>query len=186
MYRAVVSLADWDRRLPCTSPDRGKEICPYPRRSPPLSAKSWSHRSWPAQRDSSGAAMPNLPERPGAQESERHAGHRGQLRHGLARPWGGQRRTGKGDRVTIDSVRNHCERAFSSPKRRQSDLPGDPGAPGSGEPSTSSKGRHRAHAHRVLRGVMVRSSGAWWTSAPRSVSRPACGPPRASVRPRRA
>ena len=47
----------------------------------------------PAQRVSSGAAMPSVPKRSAAQEGQRHAGHRGQLRHDRARTRGGQRRT---------------------------------------------------------------------------------------------
>ena len=39
-------------------------------------------------------------------------GHRGQLRHGRARPRGDNAKLAKRDRVTIDSVRNHCGRHF--------------------------------------------------------------------------
>jgi hypothetical protein len=56
--------------------------------------------------------MPRKQRRRGAEEGQRSAGHRDQLRHGLARPWGRQTALGKGDRVTIDSVRNHAARHF--------------------------------------------------------------------------
>ena len=46
----------------------------------------------------------------------------------------------KCDRVTIDSVRTHTTKHFPVQKRRQSHLPGDPGAAGSARiRSTSSK-----------------------------------------------
>ena len=46
-----------------------------------------------AQWVSSGAEMPRVPERPGAQEGQRPVGHRVQLRDDRARTRGGQRRT---------------------------------------------------------------------------------------------
>ena len=80
---------------------------------------TWSTTSWsrsalaPRQWVSSGAAMPSVPKRPGAQEGQRHVGHRGQLRHGLARPRGEDNaELDKCDRVTIDSIRNHTARHF--------------------------------------------------------------------------
>ena len=58
----------------------------------------------------------------------------------------------KCDRVTIDSVRTHCHEAFSSPERRQSNVPGDPRTPGKGEPRRLHRGRgHRDHPHCILR-----------------------------------
>ena len=50
----------------------------------------------------------------------------------------------KCDRVTIDSVRTHTAKHFPVQRRRQSHVPGDPGAAGSGEPeSTSSRASPR-------------------------------------------
>ena len=56
--------------------------------------------------------MPSVPKRPGAQEGQRSAGHRGQLRHDLARLGEHNAELDKCDRVTIDSIRNHCGRHF--------------------------------------------------------------------------
>src|SRR6516165_1675518 len=56
--------------------------------------------------------MPGVSERGRAQDGQRSAGHRIQLRHGLTRPWGRQSHPGRGDRVTIDSIRNHASRHF--------------------------------------------------------------------------
>ena len=96
--------------------------------------------------------MPSVPKRCGAQKGQRSVGHRGQLRHDRARTRRGQRRTREVDRVTIDSVRNHCGRHFPVQKRRQSDLPGDPRTPGKGERRRLRRGcGHRAHPHCVLR-----------------------------------
>ena len=64
------------------------------------------------QRVSPRAAMPGVPKRPGAEEGQRHAGYWGQLCDGLARAAGRQRETRFRDRVTIDSIRNHCVRHF--------------------------------------------------------------------------
>ena len=56
------------------------------------------------------------------------------------------------DRMTIDSIRNHCGRHFPVQNACQGNLPGDPRTPRSGEPIRLRRGRgHRAHAHCVLR-----------------------------------
>ena len=145
LYLQVVSIADCDRRPPCTSPDRGERACPCPRRSPPLSTRSWSHRRWPRARGST------LNPDAAYVETTRYARRSmtllasGARLVGLARPRGEHNaELDKCDRVTVDSIRNHTPHATSRSRgHRQSHLPGDPGAAGSGRPGRLRRGgRH--------------------------------------------
>ena len=82
-----------NHRPPWVEPDRGEEPCLFPRRSRSCRRDRGVDGVGPAQRVPSGAAMPSVPKRPGAQEGQRSVGHRGQLRHDRARTRGGQCRT---------------------------------------------------------------------------------------------
>ena len=101
---------------------------------------------------SSGAAMPRMPKRSGAQKVNDMLACGASYAMIVRALAADNAELDKCDRVTIDSVRTHTTKHFPV-QSRPSHLPGDPRTAGKREPTRLRRGRrHRDHADCVLRG----------------------------------